>query len=125
MASSTTITGWGNGSWGQTPWGAPLVTVFVDGVSGTGAVGQANVGVPTAQPSGLSATAGLGTVSTITSNIFSVTGLSATGTLGTVTPAAKAAISVTGISATGSVSNVVLWGEVDVSQTADWQLVKV
>ena len=43
----------------------------------------------------------------------------------TVTPSGAAAISTTGVSATGAIGNALLWGEVDTSQTADWQLVKV
>ena len=126
MPSSTTISGWGAGSWGQIPWGAPLVTVSVDGSSATASVGSVTIALGrTVATSGLSATSGLGTVSTITSNTFGVTGFSATGTMGTVTPSGKAVTSITGVSATGAVGNVLLWGEIDTSQTADCQLVKV
>jgi hypothetical protein len=40
MASSTDYIGWGSGPWGRDNWGSSTTTIFVDGVSGTSALGN-------------------------------------------------------------------------------------
>ena len=44
----------------------------------------------------------------------------ATGAVGTLSATSDANAYPTGISATGAVSNLLIWGEIDVSQDPDW-----
>ena len=52
--------------------------------------------------------------------VIEVSGFGLTTSVGAVTTAAKANVTPTGVSATASVGKVLIWGEVDTSQTPDY-----
>ena len=96
--SNTDISGFGRGTYGQGAWNTEL-PVLVTGVVGTSALGSETV---------------------VSENIFAVTGVAGTSALGSETVAIKADAAVTGVSATGVIGNILIWSDIDVSQTPNW-----
>jgi len=70
---------------------------------------------------GVAGTSALGTVATVTTNIFSIAGVQGIASLGTPTVIAKADVTLTGLSATGELSSLNVWSPVVDSQTANWR----
>ena len=118
MASSTLYEGWGRSTWSDGSFGTPILKVFVDGVSATGAVGsvsviaEANVDV-----TGLEATGGVGTVTATGQANVPVTGLEAVGGVGGVSIVAEANVFPTGVEATGEVGTAAVVGGATVEVT--------
>jgi hypothetical protein len=118
MASSTLYEGWGRSTWSDGSFGTPILKVFVDGVSATGAVGsvsviaEANVDV-----TGLEATGGVGTVTATGQANVPVTGLEAVGGVGGVSIVAEANVFPTGVEATGEVGTAAVVGVATVEVT--------
>jgi hypothetical protein len=96
--SNTDISGFGRGTYGQGAWNTEL-PVLVTGVVGTSALGSETV---------------------VSENIFAVTGVAGTSALGSETVAIKVDAAVTGVSATGVIGNILIWSDIDVSQTPNW-----
>ena len=98
--SNTDISGFGRGTYGQGVWNTEL-PVIVTGVAGTSALGSE-------------------TVVAATPITFAVTGVAGTSALGSETVTGGATVVVTGVSATGVIGNILIWSDIDVSQTPNW-----
>ena len=70
---------------------------------------------------GVYGTAGLGTVSLKTDQIFSVTGVAGISSLGSVSISGSANVYPSGISATGYIGSPNVWSIIDTNQTPNWQ----
>lgn len=82
-------------------------------------IGEANV-----YPTGVFGTGQLGEAESETVNLVPVTGVQATGYLGVAEPDAEGTAFPTGVEATGGVGNgrfILVWGEIDTSQDANWK----
>ena len=97
--------------------------VDVIGESAYGVAGEASVsGIANVYPSGVSGTVYEGTTITRTVNRVDVTGVEGTGLLGTASIIGAANVYVSGVQATGQTQTFTLvWGEIDTSQTPNWQ----
>ena len=98
----------------------------VPGVVGT--VGSLSVAVDgeaivTLTGSGTVGTSALGTATTVSNNNLSVTLNAATGSAGAITPDAEANVFPTGVSAAAETGVILVWGEVDDSQTISWETI--
>lgn len=92
----------------------------VSGVSASGSVGDVtSTSTANVTPTGVSASGAVGTVATQFS--YYVTGVSATGAIGTTSIQAGARVYVTGVQAVGIVQSVLVWGQINDNQNADWQ----
>ena len=118
MASSTLYEGWGRSTWSDGSFGTPILKVFVDGVSATGAVGSVSViAEANVFPTGLEATGGVGSVTVVAEANVPVTGLEATGSVGSVSVVAEANVFPTGVEATGEVGTAAVVGGATVEVT--------
>ena len=96
-------------------------SVFATGLVGdvTEFIGEAN-----AYPTGVFGTGQLGEAESKTVNRVPVTGVQARGYLGVSEPDAEANAYPTGVEATGEIANgrfILVWGEIDTSQDANWK----
>ena len=136
------ITGWDRSTWNSGAWNSSA-PVEVTGVSAASAVGSATIiegtGV-TFSVTGVSAASAIGTVTATGASNVSVTGVSAASAVGVPTlitnsilspsgvSAASAvgstqinfSFSVEGVSAAGLVNTVLIWDQIDDSQTPGW-----
>ena len=94
------INGWGRGTWNEGAWGTALP------------VELSTVGVVT--------TSAIGSVIVHENEVINLTGQSVTSTLGSVTPRASAEVSIDGVSATFSTGFILVYGEIDTSQTPSY-----
>mgnify|MGYP003657365526 CR=1 FL=1 len=69
----------------------------------------------------MAGTSALGTVATVTTNIFSIAGVQGITSLGIPTVDAEATITLTGLSATGELSTLNVWSPVVDTQTPNWR----
>ena len=89
-------------------------------------IGTTSLGTPSASISisvslsGVAATSSVGTVTQKSSNRVSVAGIAATGSPGLPTFIGKANISVVGVQSIGSVGTVLVWSDVDQSQSSNF-----
>ena len=110
------ITGWDRSTWNSGSWNSPL-PVVVTGVSAASAIGDETVTVPVSfSPSGVSAASAIGDPTLITNSILSPSGVSAASAIGLVQ--INFSFSVEGVSAAGLVNTVLIWDQIDDSQTS-------
>lgn len=116
----TTQVGWGRYSWGFGPWGdEPNNVLVVEGVQGTSHLGTARA-VSTVSVSGFGVTGYLGDTATVGAAVVSVSGHLGTGVLGNAAVAAAANVTILGLTLMGDLGSVLIWGQLDDSQTANW-----
>ena len=132
------VTGWNRSTWNSGAWNSPL-PVVVDGVSAASAIGDETVSLPVSisptgvsatsaigdetvtvgvsiSPTGLSATSAIGDSTLITNSILSPSGISAASAIGLTQ--VNFSFSVEGVSAAGLVNTVLIWDQIDDSQTS-------
>ena len=73
--------------------------------------------------SGTVGTSAIGTATTVSNNNLSVTLNAVTGSLGSITTDAEANVFPTGVSAAAETGVILVWGEVDDSQTISWETI--
>ena len=136
------ITGWDRSTWNSGAWNSPS-PVEVTGVSAASAVGSATItegtGV-TFSVTGVSAASAIGTATPLIITSVSVTGVSAASAIGSPTLIANSIVSpsgvsaasaigsvqinfsfsVEGVSAAGLANTVLIWDQIDDSQTPNW-----
>ena len=132
------ITGWDRSTWNSGAWNSPLpvevtgvsaasavgsvvislpVSVSVTGVSAASAIGSPTVsGKAVVAVTGVSAASAIGSPSFITNSILSPSGVSAASAIGSVQINFK--FTVEGVSAAGLVNTVLIWDQIDDSQTS-------
>jgi hypothetical protein len=132
------ITGWNRSTWNSGSWNSPL-PVVVTGVSAASAIGDETVSLPVSfSVTGVSAASAIGTATATGASTAIVTGVSAASAVGDPTlitnsilspsgvSAASAvgltqinfSFSVEGVSAAGLVNTVLIWDQMDDSQTS-------
>ena len=110
------ITGWDRSTWNSGAWNSPL-PVEVTGVSAASAVGSVTISLPVSvSVTGVSAASAMGSPTLITNSILSPSGVSAASAIGSVQ--INFSFSVEGVSAAGLVNTVLIWNQIDDSQTS-------
>lgn len=94
-------------------------------VTGTGLVGDLTmVGEANVYPTGVFGTGQTGMAESKTVNLVPVSGVEGTGYIGQIEPDAKGTVFPSGVEAIGHVGNgrfILVWGEIDTSQDANWK----
>ena len=140
------LSGWGRAGFGELAFGeetipvtltapaagttgAPVAGVNAQAIASiqgaVGTVGSLSVAVDgeaivTLTGSGTVGTSAIGTATTVSNNNLSVTLNAATGSAGAITTDAKASVFPTGVSAAAETGVILVWGEVNDSQTRNW-----